>query len=74
VIDPPRRGARDVVPLLARMDAATIAYVSCDPVTFARDAAKLCDEGYRLESVTPYDMFPHTHHVEVLGWFRREPT
>ncbi len=48
-------------------------YVSCSPVTFARDAADLIRAGQSLESVRPFDMFPHADHVEVLGVFRAAP-
>jgi 23S rRNA (uracil1939-C5)-methyltransferase len=45
--------------------------VSCEPKTFARDAAILIAGGYRLESVTPVDQFAWSAHVEVVGVFRR---
>ena len=46
--------------------------VSCDPATFARDAAILMDSGYRLERVTPVDQFKHSPHLEVVGILRRD--
>jgi len=49
---------------------AWIAYVSCDPGALARDLGLLQAGGYRLESVTAYDMFPHTHHVETVAWMQ----
>ena len=71
VLDPPRSGAgpelnRWLVPTLQR-----IAYVSCNPVTFARDAAVLTANGFELAEVGVYDMFPNTAHVETLGLFIR---
>jgi 23S rRNA (uracil1939-C5)-methyltransferase len=48
-----------------------VVYVSCDPPTLARDARKLVDAGYRLESIRGFDFFPNTSHVESLGVFAR---
>jgi len=68
VLDPPRSGAREILPELVRRKPAAIAYCACDPVTLARDLRTLCDAGYALESVTGFDMFPQTHHFETLAW------
>ena len=48
-----------------------IAYLSCDPVTFARDANRIVASGWRLASLDLLDLFPNTHHVETLGSFER---
>ncbi len=71
VLDPPRAGAARQAALLAESDVAVIAYASCDPRTFARDARLLCDGGYRLDAVTPIDQFLFTPHVELVGIFSR---
>jgi 23S rRNA (uracil1939-C5)-methyltransferase len=71
LLDPPRAGARDVLPAVVSLVPDYVAYVSCDPVTFARDARTLASSGFAMGSVVPYDMFPHTHHVEVVAWFAR---
>ena len=71
VLDPPRSGAREVLPELLRRAPAHIAYCACDPVTLARDLRMLCDSGYALGQVTGFDMFPHTHHFETLAWLSR---
>lgn len=71
VLDPPRAGAKAALGALAKIAARAIAYVACDPVTLARDVRELAREGYRLESVTCFDMFPQTHHVETLAWLAR---
>jgi 23S rRNA (uracil1939-C5)-methyltransferase len=71
LLDPPRSGARDVLPTLPLLGTMHILYVGCDPVTMARDIKELGALGYALEKVTPFDMFPQTHHVEVAGWLRR---
>jgi 23S rRNA (uracil1939-C5)-methyltransferase len=71
VLDPPRAGAKEQVPLLAATEVPLIAYVSCNPATFARDAKALADGGYRLEWVKPVGQFRWSTHVELVGAFRR---
>lgn len=71
IVDPPRVGlSRDVLDALPRLGAGRILYVSCDPPTMARDARHLLDAGYRLESVTGFDLFPNTPHVESVALFQ----
>ena len=70
-MDPPRSGAG---PHLARWltpGLERIAYVSCQPATFAADARVLQDAGFNLTEVGIFDMFPQTAHVETLGVFQR---
>ena len=73
VIDPPRSGVGPQLQgWLDQPDRpAQIAYVSCNPVSFAADARKICASGYKLREVGIYDMFPQTAHVETLGHFVR---
>ncbi|MCI4589284.1 class I SAM-dependent RNA methyltransferase [Sphingobium sp. BYY-5] len=71
ILDPPRAGAREQVLQLAASSVPLIAYVSCNPASFARDAAHLVGAGYRLESVKPVGQFRWTTHVELVGIFRR---
>ena len=71
VLDPPRDGARAVCEQLAKRPVASIAYVSCNPATLARDAASLVKGGYRMTHVAVVDMFPQTAHVEALAVFER---
>jgi 23S rRNA (uracil1939-C5)-methyltransferase len=71
VFDPPRAGAEAQSQELARSKVATVVAVSCEPKTFARDAAILIAGGYRLERVTPVDQFSWSTHLEVVGVFRR---
>ncbi len=73
LIDPPRSGAAEVLPLVAATQASRIVYVSCDPATLARDAGELVHKhGFRLEAAGIADMFPHTAHVESIAMFVRE--
>ena len=71
VFDPPRAGAEGQARELARSRVKTVVAVSCEPKTFARDAAILIDGGYSLKRVTPVDQFAWSTHVEVVGVFRR---
>lgn len=72
IVDPPRTGvSREAMPAIVSHGADRIIYVSCDPPTMARDARKLVDGGYRLLSLTAFDLFPQTPHVEALGLFER---
>jgi 23S rRNA (uracil1939-C5)-methyltransferase len=67
VLDPPRAGAKGIESGLAALNSETILYVSCNPATLARDLAGLSKHGYKLRTVQPIDLFPHTFHVETLA-------
>ncbi|WP_395375614.1 23S rRNA (uracil(1939)-C(5))-methyltransferase RlmD [Marinicella sp. W31] len=72
LIDPPRSGAWDILPLIAATGAETLVYVSCHPASLARDAEQLVNElGYQLVSAGVMDMFPHTSHVESMALFTK---
>lgn len=72
VLDPPRSGAgAAVLERIAAVRPAQLVYVACDPVAFARDVAVLAGLGYELAGLRAFDLFPHTHHVEAVGAFRR---
>lgn len=71
VLDPPRSGARAIIPELWRIGAERILYVSCHPATLARDAAELDAAGFTLEAAGVADMFPHTAHAEAMALFVR---
>lgn len=72
VIDPPRAGAEAQIATLAESDIKTIAMVSCNPVTFARDARMLVDAGFVMPWVQVVDQFRWSPHVEVVASFTRK--
>ncbi len=71
VLDPPRTGAREVLADIGSLAEGPIAYVSCNPATFHRDAGVLLSQGWQLVALDAFDMIPHTFHVELLGVFTR---
>jgi 23S rRNA (uracil1939-C5)-methyltransferase len=71
ILDPPRAGAEEQGRELARSSVGRIAYVSCNPATFARDARILADGGYRIEWVQPVGQFRWSTHVELAACFSR---
>jgi 23S rRNA (uracil1939-C5)-methyltransferase len=71
VLDPPRAGAEQQVEALAGSTVGRIAYVSCNPGTFARDAKLLIDGGYKLDWVRPVGQFRWSTHVELAAAFSR---
>jgi 23S rRNA (uracil1939-C5)-methyltransferase/tRNA (uracil-5-)-methyltransferase len=67
VIDPPRKGCTpEFIEQLVRFAPSRVVYVSCDPATQVRDLKLLGDGGYRLADVQPFDLFPHTRHLECV--------
>ncbi|MBR5969968.1 MAG: 23S rRNA (uracil(1939)-C(5))-methyltransferase RlmD [Lachnospiraceae bacterium] len=67
VVDPPRKGLdRALIDTILRAAPAHIIYVSCDPATLSRDLHLFADGGYQLREASPFDMFPHTTHVESV--------
>lgn len=71
ILDPPRAGAIEQVARLAQSGVPCIAYVSCNPSTFARDAKTLIDGGYRLETIKAVGQFRWSTHVELAAGFSR---
>lgn len=71
IIDPPRAGAEEQVAQLAASLVPVIAYVSCNPASFARDAKRLVESGYSLDWVQPVGQFRWSTHVELAARFRR---
>ena len=71
VLDPPRAGAREQVALIADSTVARVVYVSCNPSSWARDAARLVAGGYRLAELRPVGQFRWSTHVELASLFLR---
>ena len=71
ILDPPRAGAEEQAKELAASDVRAIAYVSCNPASFARDAKILVAGGYRLDWVQPVGQFRWSTHVELAGRFSK---
>jgi 23S rRNA (uracil1939-C5)-methyltransferase len=71
ILDPPRAGAKEQVVQLAASAVPDIAYVSCNPASFARDARTLVSAGYRLQSIWPVGQFRWSTHIELVGHFSR---
>lgn len=72
LLDPPRAGAREVLPIVSKSGARRVLYISCHPGSLARDAGILVQEhGFRLTAAGVMDMFPHTAHVEAMAVFDR---
>ncbi len=72
LLDPPRAGAREILPVIAKCGAQRVVYISCHPGSLARDTDILVNElGYTLKSAGVFDMFPHTAHVESVAVFER---
>jgi 23S rRNA (uracil1939-C5)-methyltransferase len=66
LLDPPRRGCREVLPFLTDIGEPAVIYISCDPATLTRDLRDLSDNGYSVRKVKMVDMFPQTHHLETM--------
>jgi 23S rRNA (uracil1939-C5)-methyltransferase len=72
VVDPPRAGLHPrVVARVAELAPHRIVYVSCNPATLARDLRDFAQRGYELAEVRPFDMFPHTPHIESVARLER---
>lgn len=73
VVDPPRPGLSPAaIEWINRLQPRAVIYVSCNPATLARDLKVFLQAPYRMETIEPFDLFPHTYHVETLVLLRRE--
>lgn len=71
VLDPPRAGAKAQIAEIAASELACVAYVSCNPLSWARDAAALAQAGFRLKKLRPVGQFRWSTHVELVSMFTR---
>ena len=71
LLDPPRDGAQAQIKEIVKSHIDHVVYVSCNPISFAKDARHLCTGGFRLKRLTPIDQFVHTYHVEMVSIFER---
>ena len=71
VLDPPRAGAREQVAQIAQSTATRVAYISCNPSSWARDAKVLVDAGFKLAKLRPVGQFRWSTHVELTSYFTR---
>ena len=71
LLDPARAGAFDCMLFIAKLKPSHIVYVSCDPLTLARDSQLLLENGYKLDKLGLLDMFPQTGHMESMALFVR---
>ena len=72
ILDPPRDGAGQLVlQQISALDPKRIVYVACDPAALARDCAFANDLGWKLTKVRAFDLFPMTHHIEMVALFTR---
>jgi 23S rRNA (uracil1939-C5)-methyltransferase/tRNA (uracil-5-)-methyltransferase len=72
LMDPPRRGSDELfLSQLVAYRPAKVVYVSCGPDTQARDILYLLNHGYEVERIQPFDLFPHTRHIENVVTLKR---
>ena len=72
-VDPPRKGLDETfIKSATATNPRRIVYISCNPATFARDVVRFENEGYILDKVQPVDLFPKTHHIELVARFNKK--
>lgn len=72
-VDPPRKGLDETfIKSATATNTRRIVYISCNPATFARDVVRFENEGYILDKVQPVDLFPQTHHIELVARFNKK--
>ena len=71
LLDPPRAGAREQIAAIAESNIQRVVYISCNPASWARDARRLCDAGFKLKQLRPVGQFRWSTHVELVSYFTR---
>ena len=71
VLDPPRAGAKECIPIIINSSVERVVYVSCDLSTLCRDIRSLYEDGFNVDTVTPIDAFPQTPHIELVAVLSR---
>ena len=66
LLDPPRAGAKKLIPYLKKAKTKKIIYISCEPVAMCRDTKELIEKGWKIQNIIGVDMFPHTPHIESI--------
>lgn len=72
ILDPPRTGAREIIPFLEVWNLKGILYISCDPMTLVRDLAHLKERGWKVMWSQPVDFFPQTFHLESVTFLKKD--
>ncbi len=71
VLDPPRQGVPGLAKELAKLCSKRMVYISCDPATLFRDLSNLLNQDFVLQKLQPVDMFPQTHHIEIIAFLEK---
>jgi 23S rRNA (uracil1939-C5)-methyltransferase len=72
IVDPPRTGmSKEALNGALQLNARKVVYVSCDVATLARDTRRFVESGYDIQSISAFDLFPNTPHVETVVVMRR---
>lgn len=72
IVDPPRSGLnKETIDNILKFNANEIIYVSCDPMTLVRDL-NILNKYYNIKEITPFDMFPNTHHIENIAYLTKK--
>lgn len=74
ILDPPREGIKDIIAQILSIGPKYICYISCNPPAFYRDFKSLIDNGYNPLYSIPFDMFPQTYHLEIMGFMEKRPS